>query len=162
MVPVDSDRIPPVPPYSGFYYASIYISNTGLSPSSVHLPKWFLYIVSCNLVVLQPQSCRNKIGLGSFSFAHHYSRNHCYFLFLWVLRCFSSPRSPRLTAVISLQLIGLPHSDIHGSIRICQSPWLFAACHVLLRLQEPRHPPYTLSNFSRSLLYVSSCQRSLS
>ena len=152
MVPVDSDRIPPVPPYSGSYYASIYISNTGLSPSSVHLPKWFLYIVSCNVVVLQPQSCRNKIGLGSFSFAHHYSRNHCYFLFLWVLRCFSSPRSPRHTAVISLQLIGLPHSDIHGSIRICQSPWLFAACHVLLRLQEPRHPPCTLINFSITLL----------
>ena len=74
---------------------------------------------------------------------------------------FQFPTFAPLPAVISLQLIGLPHSDIHGSIRICQSPWLFAACHVLLRLQEPRHPPYTLSNFSRSLLYVSSCQRSL-
>ena len=29
---------------------------------------------------------------------------------------------------------GLPHSDIHGSQPACRSPWLFAACHVLLRL----------------------------
>ena len=29
---------------------------------------------------------------------------------------------------------GLPHSDIHGSLPACRSPWLFAACHVLLRL----------------------------
>ena len=26
----------------------------------------------------------------------------------------------------------------------CPSPWLFAACHVFLRLQVPRHPPYAL------------------
>ena len=39
---------------------------------------------------------------------------------------------------------GLPHSDIHGSMRMCRSPWLFAACHVLLRLLMPRHPPCAL------------------
>ena len=39
---------------------------------------------------------------------------------------------------------GFPHSDIHGSMGICPSPWLFAACHVLLRLREPRHPPCAL------------------
>ena len=33
------------------------------------------------------------IGLASSDFARHYSRNHCCFLFLWVLRCFTSPRS---------------------------------------------------------------------
>ena len=37
--------------------------------------------------------CRNNHGLGSCAFARHYLRNHSYFLFLWVLRCFSSPRS---------------------------------------------------------------------
>ena len=41
---------------------------------------------------------------------------------------------------------GLPHSDICGSKGICPSPQLFAAYHVLLRLREPRHPPYALSN----------------
>ena len=33
------------------------------------------------------------VGLGSSDFARHYSRNHCCFLFLRVLRCFSSPGS---------------------------------------------------------------------
>ena len=45
-------------------------------------------------MVLQPQYCLNSIGLGSSAFARHYLRNHFYFLLLWVLRCFSSPRSP--------------------------------------------------------------------
>ena len=36
--------------------------------------------------------------------------------------------------ILSLQLSGLSHSDICGSIRMCQSPQLFAAYHVLLRL----------------------------
>ena len=30
---------------------------------------------------------------------------------------------------------------------MCTSPKLFAACHVLLRLREPRHPPVALSYF---------------
>ncbi len=42
---------------------------------------------------------------------------------------------------------GLPHSDIRGSPGICPSPRLFAACHVLLRLREPRHPPCALVTF---------------
>lgn len=33
------------------------------------------------------------IGLACSGFARHYSRNHYCFLFLWVLRCFTSPRS---------------------------------------------------------------------
>jgi hypothetical protein len=33
-----------------------------------------------------------------------------------------------------LQYGGLPHSDIRGSYRVCRSPRLFAAYHVLLRL----------------------------
>ena len=44
--------------------------------------------------VLQPRRRLDAGGLGSSAFARHYSRNHCYFLLLWVLRCFSSPRSP--------------------------------------------------------------------
>jgi hypothetical protein len=44
------------------------------------------------------------------------------------------PQSPNVTSA------GLPHSDIHGSTRVYRSPWLIAACHVLLRLLAPRHP----------------------
>ena len=40
-------------------------------------------------------------GLGSSAFARRYLRNHCYFLFLRLLRCFSSPGSLR-TAMDSL------------------------------------------------------------
>ena len=36
---------------------------------------------------------------------------------------------------------GFPHSDIRGSSRICRSPRLFAAYHVLLRLREPQASP---------------------
>ena len=39
-------------------------------------------------------------GLGSSYFARHYFRNRFYFLFLWVLRCFSSPRSPLYTTLL--------------------------------------------------------------
>ena len=49
--------------------------------------------------------------------------------------------------MLSLQLNGLPHSDIHGSKVICTSPQLFAAYHVLRRLREPRHPPFALAYF---------------
>ena len=46
-----------------------------------------------------------------------------------------------------LQHAGLPHSEIRGSSHICWSPRLIAAYHVLHRLREPRHPPYTLIYF---------------
>src|SRR6188474_1997857 len=39
---------------------------------------------------------------------------------------------------------GFPHSDISGSTSARDSPWLFAACHVLHRLLAPRHPPNAL------------------
>lgn len=38
----------------------------------------------------------------------------------------------------------LPHSDTCGSMGICPSPQIFAACHVFLRLPVPRHPPCAL------------------
>ena len=51
----------------------------------------------------------------------------------------------RISGMTGLQPAGLSHSEILGSKVICTSPGLFAAYHVLLRLQEPRHPPYALS-----------------
>ena len=66
------------------------ISSTGLSPSLAQLSSWFYYVFKVHITVLQPRSCRNNTGLGSSRFAHHYSGNHYCFLFLQVLRCFSS------------------------------------------------------------------------
>ena len=67
-------------------------SCTGLSPSVALFPADSTSITSCHIAVLQPLSCRNKTGLGSCAVARHYWRNHYYFLFLQVLRCFSSLR----------------------------------------------------------------------
>ena len=39
---------------------------------------------------------------------------------------------------------GFPHSEIPGSMDICSSPKLIAACHVLHRLLMPRHSPCAL------------------
>ena len=104
--------------------------------------------IPCDGVVLQPQPCRNKDGLGFSPVARHYWGNHSYFLFLRVLRCFSSPRWPPTSNwMSSLQDDGLSHSEIRGSKAICAYPQLFAAYHVLHRLREPRHPPCALSYF---------------
>ena len=46
--------------------------------------------------------------------------------------------------------IGFPHSEISGSMRMCRSPKLIAACHVLRRLLMPRHSPCALY----SLIYI--------
>ena len=62
---------------------------------------------------------------------------------------------------------GFPHSDIRGSMLICSSPRLFAACHVLRRLPMPRHSPYALlrlnylRQFSLPLLVLASLQELL-
>ena len=58
-------------------------------------------------------------------------------------------RVPLCTLCIGVQILGVlpsgfPHSDICGSLNMCFSPQLFAACHVFLRLSVPRHPPYAL------------------
>ena len=74
-------------------------------------------------------------------------------LLLEVLRCFSSlgvlvtayefsHASPGITPV------GFPHSDIFGSTLARSSPKRFVACHVLLRLLAPRHPPNALSSLT--------------
>ena len=98
-------------------------------------------------------------GLGSSPFARHYWGNHCYFLFLEVLRCFSSLRLPPYTyiGITTLQVAGLSHSEIAGSEVICTYPALIAAYHVLHRLREPRHPPSALYYFLFAIVHTFSC-----
>ena len=96
MVLPDSDRITRVPPYSGtrlavqvFAYGTITLYGHSFQSVLIHN--------TTNVVVLQPQNCRNNSGLGYSAFARRYLRNHSCFLLLRVLRCFSSPGSlPRL------------------------------------------------------------------
>ena len=103
------------------------LSITGLSPSSVCLPRHVLLVSSVDYMVLNPISI-SKYGLGSSSFARHYLRNRFLFLFLPLLRCFSSRRSPLIHYFTHVWILDLllssvfPHSDIYGSRNICFSP----------------------------------------
>ena len=74
------------------------------------------------------------------------------FLFLRVLRCFSSPGSPLARPGAGLAPGGLPHSEIRASTGICPYARLIAACHVLRRLREPRHPSCALLSFPFSFI----------
>ncbi len=82
-------------------------------------------------------------------------------LFLGVLRCFSSPGSPPCPmcsdmGTAALPAVGFPIRKSPAITLACSLPRLIAACHVLLRLPAPRHPPCALSSltyfayFSRS------------
>ena len=69
-------------------------SRKGLSPATAALSNAVPVDFAQITLILLPLQCRNFAGLGCSAFARHYLRNHSYFLFLRVLRCFSSPRSP--------------------------------------------------------------------
>ena len=113
----------------------IAVTRTGLSPSTVSLSSKFWFPDESLSRLLQPRLVRKQTGLGSAPFARHYSGYRLFFLFLRVLRCFSSPGSPSLTRVLGLQPSGLPHSEMLGSKPVCSSPSLFAAYHVFHRLR---------------------------
>ena len=113
----------------------IAVTHTGLSPSAVAVSTAFRFLNVSLSVVLQPRIVRKQHGLGSAPFARHYSGYRLFFLFLRVLRCFSSPGSPSLAGVPGLQPGGLPHSEMLGSKPVCSSPSLIAAYHVFPRLR---------------------------
>ena len=66
----------------------------------------------------------------------------------------------------ALQAGGLSHSEIPGSKDMCSYPGLIAACRVLHRLREPRHPPCALSfliyAFRRTITCMERLRRILS
>jgi len=71
---------------------SFSVSRTGLSPSPAGFPKTVLLQIWFTYAVRTP-ACTHA-GLGSSGFARRYSRYRCFFLFLSLLRCFSSGGSP--------------------------------------------------------------------
>ena len=94
-------------------------------------------------------------SLGSSPFARRYSGNHCCFLFLGVLRCFSSPGALLTAYRFSRRSLptteeGFPHSDTLGSTPAYGSPRHFGVRPVLLRHLAPRHPPCALPILSYS------------
>ena len=94
MVPISSVWISRVPTYSGSRSLSqgfVYGRFT-LFAATFQLLRLPILILLCGPY---PVGIATR-GLGWSDFARHYSRNHCCFLFLRVLRCFSSPGSPRI------------------------------------------------------------------
>ena len=72
--------------------ANIGFRVQGFHPLWQAFPKPFYYPLLIPYAVRTPE--RTRSGLGSFPFARRYLGNHFCFLFLRVLRCFSSPGSP--------------------------------------------------------------------
>jgi hypothetical protein len=75
------------------------------------------------------------------------------FLFLRVLRCFSSPGSRPKPMCSALDARAFPRAGFPIRISPARagahpSPELFAVCHVLRRRLAPRHPPCALSSLS--------------
>ena len=106
---------------------------------------------------LQPplkNACRlNFNGFGLFPFRSPLLGEYLRFLFLEVLRCFTSlgiasaPYEFKCGSH-SMTRAGLPHSEISGSKPVCGSPKHIAAYHVLHRLLPPSHPPQTLRSLT--------------
>src|SRR3982750_1944328 len=94
-----------------------------------------------------PEPAR-RFGLGYSHFARHYSGNHYCFLFLPLLRCFSS-RGWLSFEYYTFSIVGCPIRRSGDVILVCSSPRLIAAYHVLHRLSDPRHPPCALSCFKK-------------
>ena len=98
MVLADSRRIPRAPRYSGAALLQIRVSPTGLSPAPVTLSSVFGYpsLSRRRRPSTPARACTCEVWPPARSLA-----TTCaivvYFLFLRVLRCFSSPRSPHIT-----------------------------------------------------------------
>ena len=147
MVPAVSDRIPRVPPYSGAPLVTASLPVRGCHPLRPAFPDRsgslpFLYVKSYY------PGCAVTLPVWALSVSIattpdiDVSFSSCRYLDVSV-PCVRPVYMP----VSVLQTDGLPHSDISGSTPVCSSPELFAAYHVLLRLREPRHPPYALFCF---------------
>ena len=80
MVPPCSDRVSRAPPYLSYAQYHHWIFGYG----AFTLCCWLSQVI----LLIQQLS-----HTGCSDFARHYSRNLGWFLFLWVLRCFSSPSS---------------------------------------------------------------------
>src|SRR5882672_12054350 len=112
MVSVDSRRVSRAPRYSGTDFESRSFSFTRLSRSMAPLPRGLQLttgLVTLLLSALQPPLDRNPLGLGCCDFARHYFRNRGFFLFLQVLRWFTSLSSPVPSYGFTGPYVGFTH-----------------------------------------------------
>ena len=104
----------------------------GFHPLWLAFPKPFCYPLTMTFAVRTPDCTQS--GLGSFPFARRYLGNHCCFLFLRLLRCFSSPGS--LPYVMDWRM-----DDTSSSYRV--SPFRH------LRIKDYLHLPAAFRSLSR-------------
>ena len=148
MVPADSRGIPRVPRYSGYRYGAGRCAYRAFTVSGAAFQPLPLAHPPPTTRSYNPDRAGTRTVWASSPVARRYWGNHSYFLFLRVLRCFSSPRWPPATKNgITPKGVGLSHSDTRASTVICTYARIFAAYHVLHRLREPRHPPCALRSF---------------
>ena len=120
MVPADSDRISRVPPYSGYFNESQIFRLQDFHLLRFSFPTNSAITRICNsyIGVLQPQ---NKFWFGLFPFRSPLLRESIlFFLFLRLLRCFSSPGCCPYNYVFIIRRYHItgnrfPHSEISGS-----------------------------------------------
>ena len=132
------------------------LSTTGLLPTTADLSRSLRLIhpfVTPYRVSYNPRKQASWFGL--FPFRSPLLRESIFFLFLRILRCFSSPGLPRIRYVFTYTYYpimgsGFPHSEISGSKLTYSSPEHIGVSAVLLRLLVPRHPPCALSNLTFS------------
>ena len=99
------------------------VSPTGLSPSLAGLSRT-VPLQSEVINAVRTPECTHS-GLGSFHFARRYFENRVFFLFLRLLRCFSSPGSLR-TPMDSV------HGDRSPSCRVSPFRYLRVNGYLLL------------------------------
>ena len=154
MVPPSSGQIPRVCSYSG--YCSL---TSCFTYRTLTFFGWPSHVILLHLVILNavqnPQSIATS-SLASSAFARHYSQNLVWFLFLRVLRCFSSPRSLRYTMYSCndhrLFTCVVPQ---FGNLRIEAYLQLPAAYRSLSRPSSaPDAKAFTLCSFLLELLFL--------
>ncbi len=138
MVPACSRKIPRASRYSGFRLPSPGLRVRGARPVSPALPKRF-HCPSYGILAVLTPGCTHP-GLGSSGFARRYFRNHCCFLLLRLLRCFSSPGSPR-TAMDS------PHGGrvVPGRVSPFGHPWIAGHVPLPMAFRSLSRPSSALS-----------------
>ncbi len=154
MVPALSDKVPRVSSYSGSRLASLFFAY-GAFTLSGRLSQNRSAKLAGSIMRSEPRSARTPVwpyprslaatcgidvsfsSSGYLDVSVHRVPLHTLWIGVWMAGVFPA---------------GFPHSDTHGSMDICSSPWLFAAYRVFLRLLVPRHPPCALFRLT-SLVY---------
>ena len=126
----------------------------------MQLSSYFSYTLIFLLLYRSPTTPNPKIWFRLFPFRSPLLRKSMFFfLFLRLLRCFSSPGYFLcyylfITGWQSITIAGFPHSEISGSKLTYSSPKHIVVRHVLRHLLVPRHSPCALINLTTIHLII--------